>query len=238
MWRDPIYVTGVGEQRLVPLDDGTRIALNSDSEVKIEYTRATRGVRLVRGEAFFEVAHNAERPFVVVAGDQQVTAVGTAFEVRYESDHIDVTLVEGKISVTPTTKHAEEPPQNLKNSTGGVVAKTSAGGYVMTPGERLTIARGAPTRVDEPRMDAITAWRRGEVMLDDTPLTDAVAEMNRYNKSALIIDESRIAGLRVSGIYHAGDSEGFAQTVANLYGLHVRETGDQIHLSSATTPIP
>ena len=78
---------------------------------------------------------------------------------------------------------------------------------------------------------AVTAWRHGEVMLDDTPLSEAVAEMNRYNKSALIIDEARIGTLKVSGIYHTGDSGGFAATVANLYGLHVREGDNGIHLS-------
>jgi transmembrane sensor len=237
VWRDPVYITGIGEQRLVPLEDGTRIALNSDSQVRIEYSQTTRRVRLIRGEAFFEVSHNAKRPFVVIAGDQQVTAVGTAFEVRYETDHIDVTLMEGKVSVAPANE-AFTPQQDVKITTGGVVSPPASRGYMMAPGERLTIAQGALTKVDEPRMDVITAWRRGEVMLDDTPLVDAAAEMNRYNKNALVIDESRIAGLRVSGIYHTGDSEGFAQTVANLYGLSVTKTDNQIHLSSAAAISP
>jgi transmembrane sensor len=105
----------------------------------------------------------------------------------------------------------------------------------MTAGERLRIAKAGPSKLDEPRVEAVTAWRRGEVMLDDTPLIDAVAEMNRYNKSALIIDEARIANLKVSGIYHTGDSGGFAATVANLYGLRVTEAGDAIHLSSSSS---
>jgi transmembrane sensor len=102
----------------------------------------------------------------------------------------------------------------------------------MTAGERLRVAKGAPAIVDAPRVEAVTAWRRGEVMLDDTPLSDAIAEMNRYSKSALVIDETGIATLRVSGIYHTGDSEGFAQTVAQLYGLHLTQKGGQIHLRS------
>jgi transmembrane sensor len=107
----------------------------------------------------------------------------------------------------------------------------------MTAGERLRVARGN-AKVDAPRVDAVTAWRRGEVMLDDTPLTDAIAEMNRYSKNALIIDESHIATLRVSGIFHTGDSVGFAQTVAQLYGLQMTQEGDQIHLRSAAPPAP
>jgi transmembrane sensor len=234
MEQGPEYVTAIGEQRTVPLDDGSRIALNSNSEIKIEFAAEKRVVRLLRGEAFFEVAHNRERPFVVIAGDNQVTAVGTAFEVRYEPDHIDVTLVEGEVNVTSLTEPLTAPA-SVSSSISGL-GKLSSSGYSMTAGERLTIAKGAPAIVDAPRVDAVTAWRRGEVMLDDTPLNDAVAEMNRYNKSPLVIDENSIATLRVSGIYHTGDSEGFAQTVAQLYGLQVTQDGGQIHLRS-TAPL-
>jgi transmembrane sensor len=232
--RNPDYVTAIGEQRTVPLEDGSRIALNSNSEIRIEFTAEKRAVRLLRGEAFFEVAHNQERPFVVIAGDNQVTAVGTAFEVRYEPDHIDVTLVEGKVNVTSTVEPLE-PPASVSSSKTGL-GHLSSSGYAMTAGERLRVAKNAPAKIDAPRVDAVTAWRRGEVMLDDTPLTEAIAEMNRYSKAALVIDESNIATLHVSGIYHTGDSEGFAQTVAQLYGLQVTQEGGQIHLRSAAPP--
>jgi transmembrane sensor len=239
--RAPVFVTGIGEQRLVPLEDGTRLTLNSDSELKVDFSPGVRRVELIRGEAFFEVAHNPSRPFIVVAGDQQVTAVGTAFEVRYEPDQVEVTLVEGRVSVTSTAASTSNealgadpaPRDNAASTLRGAQAKPVARGYLMTPGERLRIAKAGLGKVDEPRVEAVTAWRRGEVMLDDTALSDAVAEMNRYSKSALIIDESRIANLKVSGIYHTGDSGGFAAAVGNLYGLEVREEGGRIHLSSA-----
>jgi transmembrane sensor len=234
--QDPEYVTSIGEQRSVPLDDGSRIALNSNSRVQIEFTTDKRTVRLLRGEAFFEVAHNKERPFVVIAGDSEVTAVGTAFEVRYESEHVDVTLVEGKVNVTSKAEQLGNPVGGSSSRAG--VREPHSTGYAMTAGERVRIAKGAPAKVDAPRVDAVTAWRRGEVMLDDTPLPDAVAEMNRYSKNPLIINGSSIATLRVSGIYHTGDSEGFAQTVARLYGLQVTQEGAQIHLRSAAAPAP
>jgi transmembrane sensor len=231
--RDTIYVTGIGEQRLIPLGDGSRIALNSDSKVKIDYSAAIRRVYLIRGEAFFEVAHNPQRPFVVAVGDQQVTALGTAFEIRYDADHVDVILMEGKVTVTPASQDTPSSSQSSQNLRWKGASSASQRGFVMAPGERLTIAKGVAPKVDEPRMDVITAWRRGEVMLDDTPLADAIAEMNRYNRSVLVVDENGLSNLRISGIYHTGDSAGFAQTVANLYGLRVTETGEQIHLSSA-----
>jgi transmembrane sensor len=231
--RDTTYVTGIGEQRLIPLEDGSRIALNSDSRVKIDYLPAVRRVYLIRGEAFFEVAHNPQRPFVVAVGGQQVTALGTSFEVRYDADRVDVILMEGKVSVTPAAEGTRSPSQTSQNAGKDSLSTASQRGFVMVPGERLTIAKGVAPKVDEPRMDAITAWRRGEVMLDDTPLADAIVEMNRYNRSALVVDENDLSNLRISGIYHTGDSVGFAQTVASLYGLRVTEAGEQIHLSSA-----
>ena len=232
----PEYVTSIGEQRTVPLDDGSRIALNSNSRVQIEFTAEKRRVRLLHGEAFFEVAHNKERPFVVIAGENAVTAVGTAFEVRYEPDHIDVTLVEGKVNVTSTAEPSGTSAGVSSSKTG--LSKLSSSGFAMSAGERVRIAKGAPAKVDVPRVDAVTAWRRGEVMLDDTPLPDAVAEMNRYSKNPLVIDGGGIAALRVSGIYHTGDSQGFAQTVAQLYGLQVTQEGDQIHLRSSAPSTP
>ena len=101
---------------------------------------------------------------------------------------------------------------------------------VLQPGERVTLAKNTPALVDEPRVEAVTAWRRGEVMLDKTRLSDAIAEMNRYDSQTLLVEDPRVAALQVSGIYHAGDSASFARTVAKLYELHVEERPGQILL--------
>ena len=213
-WVDPSYTTGVGEQRVVRLDDGTRLSLNSGTRVVITYSDTERRVELVRGEAFFEVAHNAARPFIVTAGDQQVVAIGTTFVVRYEAARTAITLLEGSVKVSPATDM----------------------GLTLAPGERVTFAAGGSRRLDEPKIEAVTAWRRGEVMLDSTQLEEAVAELNRYDKNTLIIDDPQIATLSISGIYHAGDSRGFAHTIAKLYGLEIIEQSNRIHLRAAEHP--
>jgi len=213
-WVDPSYTTGVGEQRVVRLDDGTRLSLNSGTRVVITYSDSERRVELVRGEAFFEVAHNAARPFIVTAGDQQVVAIGTTFVVRYEAARTAITLLEGSVKVSPATDM----------------------GLTLAPGERVTFAAGGSRRLDEPKIEAVTAWRRGEVMLDSTQLEDAVAELNRYDKNTLIIDDPQIATLSISGIYHAGDSRGFAQTIGKLYGIEIIEQSNHIHLRAAEHP--
>lgn len=221
-WLNPSYATRIGEQRLVRLEDGSRIALNSNTLIRVDCCDIERRVRLERGEAYFEVARDAARPFIVVAGDHQVTALGTAFVVRHDGTRTAVTLVEGKVAVS-----ARSPEE----TTTATKSHDSPRESVLLPGQRLTFSGGAAPRLDEPRLEAVTAWRRGEVMLDRTTLADAVAEMNRYDERMLVIDDPGVAALRISGIYHAGDSEEFAETVARLYGLYVVRQRGRIHLA-------
>jgi transmembrane sensor len=205
---NPSYATGIGEQRIVVLADGTRITLNSDTHVSVAYRELERGVRVDRGEAYFEVAKDVARPFLVRAGVHRVEALGTVFIVRHDAARTAVTLVEGKIAVSVEGDDALEIPASL------------------TPGERLTFVGKSRAKIDEPRIEAITAWRRSEIVLDKTPLADAIAEVNRYDQTMLVIDDPQIACLPVSGVYHTGNSETFAAMIAQLYGLEtVRRNG-------------
>ena len=215
-WLNPSYGTDIGEQRVVRLDDGSRMAMNSDTRVRVTCCEFERRVRLERGEAYFEVARDPSLPFIVVAGEHQVTALGTAFVVRHDASRTAVTLVEGKVRVRRQL---------------GATPATDIPAIVLSPGQRLTFTGGATPQLDQPRIEAVTAWRRGEVVLDRMMLADAVVELNRYDKRMLVIDDPGVAALRISGIYHAGDSQGFAETVARLYGLHVLHQGDRIHLT-------
>ena len=242
-WLNPSYATGIGEQRLVRLDDGSRMALNSDTRIRVTCCEPERRVRLERGEAYFEVARDPAHPFIVVAGEHLVTALGTAFVVRHDPSRTAVTLVEGKVAVTGAEDRTKRPvsdresggvrqePSSSRNAQQGASPATDISAIVLSPGQRLTFTGGATPRLDQPRIEAVTAWRRGEVVLDRMMLADAVAELNRYDKRMLIIDDPGVAALRISGIYHAGDSQGFAESVARLYGLHVLHEGDRIHLT-------
>jgi transmembrane sensor len=191
----------------------------------VSFSRAERRVKLERGEAYFEVARNTGRPFVVLAGKHQVTALGTAFVVRYEADRTAVTLVEGKVAVATRAAREQAPKPQQRSQP-----------QMLSPGQRLTFRNGGTPKLDEPRIDAVTAWRRGEVMLDETVLADAVAEMNRYDERMLVIDDPGVAALKISGIYHAGDSSGFAHTIAELYDLQVIQQQGRIHLRTAADP--
>lgn len=219
-WSDPAYVTPIGEQRVVRLSDGSRIWLNSGSRVDVAYGAGTRRVRIERGEAFFEVAKDASRPFLVQAGDFRVVALGTAFNVRYEPGRAAVTLVEGKVEVS-----------------GPRAASAPGTDIVLVPGQRVVVADAAPARIDRPQLDTITAWRRGEVVLDGTRLADAAAEMNRYDHTRLVIDDPAVADLRISGLYHSGDNAGFARMIARLHRLQAVSEGDRIRLDASPAPV-
>ncbi|MGN6828009.1 FecR family protein [Paucibacter sp. M5-1] len=232
-WRSiDSYDTGIGEQRLVILKDGTRMSLNTSTRVKVELDQTERRVRVEGGEAFFEVAKDVSRPFVVQAADAAVTATGTAFLVRIVpsnagvSEALDITLVEGQVIV--------------QGSGSGKAAPAIAQSVVMAAGERLRVRSdqgghrspqpAAAPALDRPRMDQLLAWRRGEAVFADLSLLEAVTEMNRYSATPIVL-AAGLSDLRVSGQYKTGDSEGFARAVAKLHGLAVLEHAGRLELA-------
>jgi transmembrane sensor len=210
--RAPVFDTGAGEQRTTTLDDGSRIALNTDSHITVNFDRDKRQISLDRGEAMFDVTHDAARPFVVAAGDEQIKALGTSFVVRRDGDRVRVTLIHGKVEVTRTGGR----PQLLA---------------VLAPGERVSAVPQAPPVLDRPALDTVTAWRRGEIVFRDTPLSDAVAEVNRYGQKRVVVNDARLGAIPISGVFATDDAAEFASAVAQLHGLRVRREGEALLLT-------
>jgi transmembrane sensor len=226
---DPALATLVGEQRTLTLQDGTRVSLNTASKIHVHYDRNIRRVELDVGEAYFEVAKRPDWPFVVVAGGRQVIAHGTAFLVRQDDHSLAVTLVEGRVTVAPegaSIKLNVAPPST-----------DSARKFMLIPGQRLTFAEHEQPRLDRPPIERVIAWQHGQVILDHTPLADAVAEMNRYSGIALKITDPAAGRAEVTGIFRVGDSQSFAQAVAETYHLRIETLRDRIVLSG-TPPAP
>jgi transmembrane sensor len=213
--------TQIGEQRMLTLEDGSRIFLNTDTRLSVHYDKDRRLVQLAEGEALFDVAKNPARPFIVDAGAEQVRAVGTEFVVRREPHQVAVTLVEGKVRITE------------QEGTGAADSAVSAEKQpeILTAGQRLTFADNRPPALDQPLLDTVTAWRRGEVVLDKTRLEDAAQEMNRYSNVKLVIDNPDTANIRLSGVFRAGDSQRFAQAVAETYHVHIDNQPRRILIS-------
>lgn len=195
--------TEIGEQRILTLEDGTRIFLNTDTRVVLDYNEQRRAVELKSGEAYFDVAKRGpEWPFVVIAGERRINAVGTAFVVRRDEDRLLVTLVEGKVTVNEA-RHPEAPIAEL------------------TPGQRLTVATQLPPRVDEPPLEKVTSWRTGVLDLPIMSLSEAMAEMNRYSQETIRLASPEDGEIEVSGVFRIGDNRSFAHAVAESYGFQV-----------------
>lgn len=218
MYDDGSLSTGVGEQRILTLDDGTRISLNTATRLSIDYDRQARRVKLTSGEALFEVAKRPDWPFIVTAADRTITALGTAFVVRRNEGDLAVTLVEGKIAVDSVRPVAHTQP--LK---------------IATPGQRVTYTSDASARVDHANVDSLTAWRRGQVVLQSIRLADAIAEMNRYSTVRLSLEDEAAGDVRISGVFRAGDSALFARAIAETYHLTATEQNGTIVLSGEPT---
>ncbi|WP_423605634.1 FecR family protein [Sphingomonas sp. MS122] len=203
--------TARGERRTIVLPDGTRVTLNTDTAIALAYTPGARHVRLMRGQALFEVAKDAARPFSVEAAGRRVTALGTVFEVRLDPGRMKVVLVEGRVVVDRAAAGSELPDP----------APT-----VLKPGQALVAELGVPQRVAPVDVGSELMWREGYVSLEDTPLAAAVAEMSRYTAVPIRVLDEETGRMRVSGVFRTGDAERFAGLVRELLPVRVERLAD------------
>lgn len=194
-----IHATRVGERTSVTLPDGTVATLNTDTVLKVGYRRGERAVRLVRGQALFEVAKDASRPFRVYAADRSITAVGTIFDVRLDGGRVKVALVEGVVAVARDAGPRDAPVQRV----------------TMTAGEVLEALPASTMTVHASDAAHAVEWRRGVASFQAAPLVEAVAEINRYTQTPISVDPA-VADLRVTGVFRTGDPLRFARSVSEV----------------------
>jgi transmembrane sensor len=218
------YTSGIGEVRRIALEDGSTVLLNTASEVTVRLSKQQRDVRLVRGEALFEVAHDKFRPFIVQANDTAVRAVGTAFAVRLDAAQVDVTVTEGVVEVADS------------KTMSGLGVATQASKFEVkrvTAHERVVIARSRAPDIEPiapAQADRQLAWRAGMVSFDGESLQTAVAEINRHNRRQIVVDDPALASMPVVGIFRATDLEGFAAAAAAALKARAIPDGDVIRL--------
>jgi len=207
------YATDVGEQRVVVLKDGSRLRLDTNTAVKVRLGARERRIDLVRGQALFEVAHDTTRPFRVMAGQAEVVALGTRFDVRRDGAAVRVTLLQGRVSV---------------------VAHNAAGKVLLTPGQQVTAGKalGHPRAVD---VQTAVDWTSGRLVFQDTPLPAAIAEVNRYSRTPVVLQAPRAAGVTVSGAFDGGDVDAFVAAMSELHGLRAKSDGQTIILQDAAS---
>lgn len=218
-WSGDRYTTPIGGFSSVPLRDGSRIMLNTATQVRIELTAQERGIQLDHGEAFFQVAHDTIRPFVVHVGRKRVIAVGTQFSVRRNGDDIRVVVTEGKVRVESEGRS----PQSVASLSLRTDQRRLGEAFV-TPGEIASAGdegivvedRGLPAVQDD------LSWRLGYLTFHDTSLQDAIAEFNRYNAHQIKIDDPQISLVRISGTFRALNYDAFVRILDDGFGIHAR----------------
>lgn len=199
---DQTISTGIGGHKLVKLSDGSRIELNTDTMIRI--ARWQRSVTLVRGEAYFEVKHDAVHPFTVDVSGQRVTDLGTKFLVRQSGDRVEVGLLEGRAQFESRHDTAQRREA------------------VLTPGDFATATPKSflVQQVPEKVLQNELSWRRGVLVFHNTMLADAARQFNRYNRGKLIV-EGAASQLEIDGTFSVNDPETFTQIASDILHLHV-----------------
>jgi len=198
------FETGVGEQKRVTLEDGSRLFLDAQTKVSLAFSETVRSVSMPYGRANFQIASDAKRPFVVQAAQRRIVADHCNLDIRCDGERVQVVLIHGEADVHPESAGA--PTTRLRS------------------GERM-IAVADVEKFDRPKLAPLLAWQDGYEIFESTRLEDAVAEMNRYSDTKITLDP-KVADRKVSGVYQTGDNVAFARVVAQLLSVRVRQ-GDQ-----------
>jgi transmembrane sensor len=215
------FRTGVGQTATVRLRDGSVVTLDTDTVLKARLTEDRRSIRLSKGQAYFKVAKDKSRPFVVAAGDKLVTATGTAFTVRVKKQRVEVTLVEGHVRV-------EEAPPPVRAPASTPVESTQ-----MNPGSKLVAVADKQWTLGRVDTAKATSWMEGQLIFEDRPLGEVVTELNRYSDRKIVITDASVAATPITGAFATGDVEGFVSAV-RAYHLAsvVSETRREVELAA------
>jgi transmembrane sensor len=221
------FQTAIGEQVAVTLPDGSSINLNTNSLVEVDYTRATRIIRLERGEAYFNVAHDTERPFWVHAGDHWVRAVGTAFNVYLRPAGVQVTVSEGTVNVVNATESDSPPDASYAKSAAAVTAGEQADAH-----GRADVIRA----LNAAQLNRLLAWRKSTLYFQDEPLGDVVDELMRYTTLKIEIVDDSLRRLPVGGTFQTSPAgaEALLTMLQDGFGAKVRRVGaNEVYIEGA-----
>ena len=229
-----VYVTAVGERSNITLDDGSEIKLNTDTMISVRFSENERRIELSKGEAFFQVSKNPNRPFVVLTTSNRVTAVGTAFSIDVsDSDDTEVLVTEGRVKVD----HLLRNPLALRaRSSFSDVTElaVSAPPVFLSQGQKVLLNKSRSdeiTYTDD--FDSALAWREGMIVFDGESLAQAIDEIDRYIPLEFKIVDKNIASIPVGGFFKTGDLDQLLLVLEGNFGVVSERQGNQILLSKA-----
>jgi transmembrane sensor len=210
--RDSLYSTSVGGRKTVVLADGSQIELNTDTALRTRMDGRKRQVWLDKGEAYFQIKHDASRSFVVIASGHRITDLGTKFLVRRNGGALEIALTEGRLRFE-SADASVQPHSALLIPGDTVVATSDSISVVKKSAQDLTGELG---------------WRQGQLIFRYTTLADVAAEFNRYNRKKLVIADESAARLTIVGTFPTNGLEAFTRVVKAVFGLHTENLGNEI----------
>jgi transmembrane sensor len=194
--------------RLATLPDGTRVHVDAGAKLIVSFSPSARRVELAKGRAYFEVAHDASRPFSVTANGTRTVALGTKFEVQRQESETVVTLAEGSVAVSGTVNGATWQQR-------------------LSPGEQLDIGKNEQAQLRKVDAQEITSWSRGWLVFRGTPLVDALQEINRYSVKQVVTADDSLLALNVAGSFVAGDAQSIVDAIAEVLPIRVVDGGNR-----------
>jgi transmembrane sensor len=219
------YSTDIGGYERVHLTDGSTLQLNTDTQVTVEFTEQRRRVNLIRGEAFFEVAHDSTRPFDVVVGSATVHAVGTAFAIRrHSSKDVEVVVTEGRVTVNASGSKADDNAGSARTS---IPATVSAGEGAIARASRIDVRP-----IPKPEAARRLAWQEGKINFKGESLIEVISEFNRYNRTRLEIVDPALATLEVGGNFRATDLDAFIHTLQLAFPVRAQTSDGVIRIEA------
>ena len=215
------YATAVAVDRNVALSDGSQVAIGGATRLTTRYTRDRRDVNLSTGEAFFQVAHDTARPFVVAAGEVSIRAVGTAFNVRRTGARVTITVAEGRVRVASSEAAAS-------GSVSAADALEAVAGQQISFDPRasgLTVSSITPARA--------TSWREHRLEFVNEPLDSVVANINRYSTRPLVLADEKLGTLAFTGTVDPGALDGWLRALPKILPLRVDADGERVAIAAA-----
>ncbi|MCI2261942.1 FecR family protein [Xanthomonas indica] len=211
-----VYSSAISRHRDIVLADGSKIALGGASRLSTRFSAAQRRVELIAGEAFFDVAHHAGRPFVVDAGGVSILDVGTAFDVSRDGERVEIAVTEGRVRIYGA----------------GQVPADGRGGLEAVAGQRVSYDPARPTlQVGQISVAQAIAWRDHRLEFVDTPLDTVIARVNRYSDRPLRLADPALARLSFTGTVDTRATAQWIEALPQVFPLQVSQGKDEIVLS-------
>jgi transmembrane sensor len=227
--------TEIGQQTRFSLSDGSRIKLNTNSLVKVSYSKTNRLLTLIRGEANFNVAKDKSRPFTVTVGEKSFTALGTIFNIQKTSDeNMELVVTEGGVLMTKSNELLDKIANKLSN-----FSKNELPGLLVTSGEIATIENNVKTlskKISFEKIQRDLAWQQGMLVFSGETLDEALAEISRYTNTKFKINDAKLPKIKVAGYYKTNDIDGLLTSLTTNFNIQSEKIDNNtIHLSLNTS---